>query len=208
MTLKNRLYVKKELKATSISTENDIDLVTELKPETALEQLLLQQDEFVQGLLWGKPRYGHPEGQIYKHIQEVFQNINKIAISEEDRNRLRIITLAHDTFKYKEHKGSPRDWSKHHSILARKFLEQFCEDQIILEITELHDEAYYCWRAKHLYQKPEKGAKRLSHLLNRLGDNLQLYYLFFKCDTMTGDKNQAPLNWFESSIPGINVVDF
>lgn len=208
MTLKNRLYVKKELKATSISTKNDIDFVAELQPETTLEHLLLQQEAFVQGLLWGKPRYGHPEGQIYKHVQEVFQNINKIDIHPEDRNRLRLITLVHDTFKYKEHKGTPRDWSRHHSILARKFLEKFCEDQIVLEITELHDEAYYCWRAKHLYQKPMKGAKRLKQLLNRLGENLQLYYLFFKCDTMTGDKNQAPLNWFESSIPGITVVDF
>ena len=35
---------------------------------------------------------------------------------------------------------------------------------------------------------------------------LQLYYLFFKCDTQTGDKTQAPLKWFEREVPGIEVM--
>jgi hypothetical protein len=90
---------------------------------------------------------------------------------------------------------------------ARRFAEQFIEDPVILDIVELHDEAYYCWRMKHLYQQPEAGARRLSRLLARIDHQLQLYYLFFKCDTCTGDKNPAPLKWFESAIPGLEIVD-
>lgn len=206
--LKNRLYVKKEFKATNEAILKEIDLKAELSPETDLEHLLLEQEEFIKGLLWGIPRYGHPEGQIYKHIQEVFQNIEKVASNPLERSQLRLITLVHDTFKYKEHKGFPRDWSKHHSILARTFLEQFCQDEVVLDVVELHDEAYYSWRFQHLYHQQQKGEQRLERLLNRIGENLQLYYLFFKCDTMTGDKNQAPLLWFEETIQGIEVVGF
>ena len=36
--------------------------------------------------------------------------------------------------------------------------------------------------------------------------NMQLYYLFFKCDTSTGDKNPAPMKWFEKTMKGIDVV--
>ena len=85
-------------------------------------------------------------------------------------------------------------------------MEDFTSDQAVLDVIELHDEAYYCWRMKHLYQQPEAGTRRLRKLLARLDDQLQLYYLFFKCDTSTGDKNPAPLVWFEQTIPGIEIV--
>jgi len=74
-------------------------------------------------------------------------------------------------------------------------------------VIELHDEAYYSWRCQYLYHNQAAGEKRLAQLLERLGDNLQLYYLFFKCDTRTGDKIQAPLQWFEQNIVGIEIVE-
>ncbi|MEZ4935772.1 MAG: hypothetical protein R2788_27005 [Saprospiraceae bacterium] len=30
----------------------------------------------------------------------------------------------------------------------------------------------------------------MNKLINRIGQNLQLHYLFFRCDTMTGDKSK------------------
>jgi len=184
----------------------NIDLYAILKPETSLENQLLQDTDFLAGLFWGVPRFGHPEGEIYKHIKEVLQNIDCLDISAEDRKRLRIIAFVHDTFKYLEDKRRPRDWSKHHSIYARKFTERYTNDQILLDIIELHDEAYYSWRLQFLQKDIPSGTLRLNALLDRLGPSIQLYYLFFKCDTQTGDKNQAPLQWFESKVPGIQVV--
>ena len=179
-----------------------------LKPETELERQFLLDPAFREGLFYGKPRYGHPEGQVLYHIPEVLANVDKLVISKDNRRKLRIITFVHDTFKNIEDKNEPRDWSKHHSVYARKFLARFTDDKSLLTITEMHDEAYYCWRLHALYRKPEKSQERLQKLLDAVGKNLQLYYLFFKCDTQTGDKIQTPVRWFEKTVEGIEVVHF
>ncbi len=186
-----------------------IDLHTELHPETPLEKQLLCMPEFVKGLFWGVPRYGHPEGEVYKHVKEVLENIDHLPVDAQMRERLRQIAFVHDTFKYMEDKGQPRDWSKHHGVLGRRFLEQFTDDQVVLTITEFHDEAYYCWRHIQLHQQPEVGETRLQKLFETIGtEHLQLYYLFFKCDTRTGDKIQAPVKWFEKTVQGIQIINW
>ncbi len=139
---------------------------------------------------------------------EVNENIDRLPVDAKTRETLRIICWVHDTFKHIEDKGSPRDWSKHHSIYARKFLERFCQDEYLLNVVELHDEAYYCWRLAYLYHDLRQSEDRLTALRERVGPYWQLYYLFFKCDTSTGDKNPAPLIWFEETMEGIQVVDF
>jgi hypothetical protein len=177
-----------------------------LRPETALEYAIVNHPDFSVGLFWGEPRYGHPEGKIIYHIREVLDNIDKLALNDADRQMLRIIALVHDTFKHKERKTIPRDWSKHHGIYARHFMEQFMDDEGILDVIELHDEAYYCWQLEKLKGNKAVANDRLSYLMSRVGDNLQLYYLFFKCDTRTGDKIQSPVKWFEQTVRGIQLV--
>ncbi len=193
----------KETRAESLSV--DLELV--LQPETPLERSILKDKPFRRGLLWGVPRYGHPEGEVYKHIRDVFDNIDRLTIDQLSRERLRLVALVHDSFKHKENKRRPRDWSQHHGVLARDFLSNFTDDEVALKITEIHDEAYYVWRLKVLYKREAEGRQRLIKLLEQLGENRQLFYLFFKCDTCTGDKIQSPLKWFENNIPGIEVVD-
>lgn len=179
-----------------------------LIPETALEKHLLGQSEFRHGLLWGEPRFGHPEGKVVLHIREVLDNIDQIpGISPSERQRLRLIALTHDTFKYAEDRSRPRDWNRHHGLLARRFLEPYTDDSAVLDIIETHDDAYYAWLTqKHPHLQSEIGHKSLDALLERVGHSIQLYYLFFKCDTQTGDKTQASLKWFERTVPGISVV--
>ncbi len=184
------------------------DLSEKLNTESELESRFLKDPDFVKGLLWGLPRYGHPEGQVYKHINEVTLNIDRLDPDPETRSKLRFIAFVHDTFKYLEDKSSPRDWTKHHGAIARRFAQQYTDDASLLNIIELHDEAYYVWRMRHLYNKERESEIRLQKLLTILGDQLQLFYLFFKCDTMTGDKTPAPLLWFESYIPEITLADF
>ncbi len=178
-----------------------------LRPETELEYAIVNHPDFSVGLFWGEPRYGHPEGKIIYHIREVLDNIDRLSLNDADRQVLRIIALVHDTFKHKERKTIPRDWSKHHGIYARHFMEQFMEDEGILDVIELHDEAYYCWQLEKLKGNRAVANDRLSYLMSRIGDNLQLYYLFFKCDTRTGDKIQSPVKWFEKTVRGIQLVN-
>ena len=56
------------------------------------------------------------------------------------------------------------------------------------------------------YQQPIQGQARLDQLLTLLGEDLQLYYVFFKCDTSTVDKNSAPLKWFEKEVKDISLI--
>ncbi|MCP9234357.1 hypothetical protein [Lewinella sp. JB7] len=179
-----------------------------LDPETPLEARFLQDEEFRRGLVWGVPRYGHPEGTIWRHIIEINRNIDALPVCPDTRRKLRIVSFVHDTFKHVEHRGNPRDWSKHHSVYARNFLARYVDDPLLLNVVELHDEAYYCWRLSHLYGKVSEAESRLEQLRERVGDYWQLYYLFFKCDTSTGDKNPAPLIWFERHVEDIEVVRF
>jgi len=185
-----------------------LSVVSLLKPETSLEKKLLSIPEIETGLQWGKPRYGHSEGKVLFHIKDVLDNVDRLPIiSPQSRERLRIIAMVHDTFKYKESGGRhPRDWNMHHAVIARRFMEQHTTDRSLLNVIQWHDEAYYCWRLSNVYRNPSDGKARLAKLIDRIGGDLQLYYEFFLCDTKTGGKNQAPIKWVEENFPGISPV--
>jgi hypothetical protein len=180
--------------------EDESELIPLLRPETELERRLIEHQEVCRGLMWGEPRFGHPEGKVALHVREVMDNIERLELASADRERLRLIALAHDAFKHLEDKSVPRDWSRHHAVLARQFLESYTSDPAVLEIVEHHDEAYYAWRSIYVHRNPKEGQRRLERLLNLMGRRQRLYFQFFKCDTETGDKNQAPLRWFEGIV--------
>jgi HD domain len=199
-------------------TTANIDLKTTFVPnlmadevlnmETHLEKKLLDFPEYLEGLFWGKPRYGHPEGQVLYHIRDVLDNIERVTLSALDRERLRLVALVHDTFKYIEDRSAQRNWSQHHSVLARRFFEKISDDKVILDLLELHDEAYYAWRF-HKAGCFGESERRLEKIMHHFGNDLQLFYTFFICDTSTGDKDPTPLYWFESLfVDKIKKVDF
>jgi len=169
---------------------------------------LLRNAVFQKGLFWGIPRWGHPEGHVIYHIREVLNNIDKLDISTECRRKLRLVAFVHDTFKYAEHRGNPRDWTRHHAVLARNFMEEYVAKKPLLDIIEFHDEAYYIWIEFHIKKNEAKGKERMEKFLERFSDSLQFYYYFFKCDTETGDKTLEPVKWFEKTFKGIKVVKF
>ena len=202
------LFSKKNFKNLINKQEQPPNIEGYLKPETDLERKLLQDKAWRKGVLWGKPRRGHPEGRVLYHIREVLDNVDKLGVKGKLREQLRFITLVHDTFKYKETYGWPRDWSGHHAHIARKFSENYIEEADVLKVIQWHDEAYYCWKRRFKQFNPKASEERLTELLLTIGKDLQLYYLFFKCDTQTGDKTQEPVAWFESTIEGIEIINF
>lgn len=193
-------------------SEEQKRLIEELiAPETALEKKLISREEYINGLFWGKPRYGHPEGNVIYHIREVLDNVDRIPnLDSGSRELLRIVTLVHDIFKYKEHeerKTQGRMPDNHHAHFAAEFIKEFTNNEALISIIRLHDEAYYCWKLLR-FDRLDDYEVKLSNLMDQVQDYIQLYYLFFKCDTQTGDKTQEPLLWFEKEIPGIDVVEF
>ncbi|HFA47757.1 MAG TPA: hypothetical protein ENJ95_01920 [Bacteroidetes bacterium] len=184
-----------------------IDFVPLLKPETKFEENLLRQPEFIKGLNWGIPRFGHPEGKVGYHIREVLDNIDLLNADPATRQRLRIAAMAHDTFKYKESESTANGKRINHGLLARRYMERHTDDGPTLDLIELHDEIYFAWRHDALHGKPKEAIKRLDQLNDRVRADLKLHYLFFRCDTLTGDKIQAPRIWFEQKMAGYGIGD-
>lgn len=166
-----------------------------ITPETDLEKQLLRDAELTTGLNWGKPRKGHPEGSVEQHVVDVLANIDK----EEPydyRTSLRLIAIIHDSFKYKVDRSQPRIGNNHHAVIARQFAEKYITDKNILNIIELHDEAYNAWQVGSRKNNWEKAEYRALRLIERLGDSLELFCSFYKCDNATGTKRGDDYEWF------------
>ena len=165
--------------------------------EQELERHLQADSRWVRGAAWGAPRPGHPEGVVRLHIAEVLAIIDALGINAEDRRKLRIVALVHDTFKSEVVRASPRTGDNHHALIARRFVESYANDLDILEITELHDEAFYAWRSGARRRDWNRARRRAERLIERLGSRLGLYLAFFRADNAAGDKQAEPLRWFE-----------
>src|SRR5262249_15252438 len=168
-----------------------------IRPETDLETRICLDPEWQKGVMWGKPRPGHNEGQVIYHIAEVLANIDRLASSDEERRNLRLIALIHDTFKYRVDLTTPRVGENHHGKIARRFAERYLDDLVLLEIIELHDETFNSWRLGALKGRWGEAEARADRLIARLGNSLSLYVRFFRADTQTGSKEQDSLVWFE-----------
>lgn len=175
-----------------------------LHPHNRVEEALMNRPEWQKGLYFGRPRSGHPEGMVLYHVQEVLYNISLIDpfINDETHDKLRFIALIHDNFKYEAlyRTGQTIPPQRHHAYLARQFAARFTDDIQLLNIIEWHDNAYHIWRKSKQSGDWQTAERELHALAEALGEALQLFYLFFKCDTRTGDKIQQPLQWFESCL--------
>jgi hypothetical protein len=138
------------------------------------------------------------------HIVEVLANVDGVAVDPLDRARLRLIALIHDAFKYRVDRSLPRCGENHHAMLARRFAERYIEEEEILEVIELHDEAYNAWAKGRRSGKWDLAAARVRRLLVRLDGSVGLYTRFYRADNQTGSKDQAPLQWFERFTSGLS----
>jgi hypothetical protein len=87
------------------------------------------------------------------HVVEVLANVEDEAVNPRDRARLRLIALTHDTFKHLVDVRQPREGENHHAMIARRFAERYTDDAEVLDVIELHDEAFNAW------VKRERGGK-------------------------------------------------
>lgn len=169
-----------------------------IRPETDLETRIISDPNFIGGMMYGKPRKGHPEGFVISHIGHVLDNVDKYC-TNNSREALRLIAIIHDSMKYRVDRSRARVGENHHSMIARRFAEKYITDDAILDIIELHDDAFKFWCIGDGGNWDE-AEDNCVHLIERLGDNIWLYLDFYRCDNETGDKKSDDYLWFENFV--------
>ena len=187
--------------------ERNLTLCLMVDPETDIERRIVADPRWNAGVAWGEPRPGHPEGRVEAHVVEVLGNVEKLNLDPTERMKLRLIALVHDSFKNEVDYSQPKSGANHHAMIARKFAENFTSDDDVLELIELHDEAYNSWGIGSRHGDWGKAEARAARLLDRLGGRIDLYLAFYRADNAAGDKRQEPLEWFEKLADGRKDIE-
>lgn len=169
-----------------------------IDPRNELEKAILQDPEIQQGLKYGKPRDGHPEGSVENHIIEILERVDLRHDPPDETDKLRFAAIVHDAFQFKVDRRKPKIGENNHGMLARKFAERYISDKVLLDIIELHDAYYYMWikfEKKGIFSEEE-----FRKLADRTKDGLRLYLEFMFIDGTTGDKKIEPRIWFYNKL--------
>ena len=166
-------------------------------PETALERRIFADREWREAMRWGQPRAGHPEGSVAAHVAEVLQNVDRLALDADDRRRLRLVALLHDAGKRRVDRTRPQTRENHHARISRRLAERHLDDAELLELIELHDDAFNAWKRGRRSGSWDRAEERARRLIERLGPALPAYLRFYRADNATGSKDPRPLAWFE-----------
>lgn len=189
---KHKLYSLKQQFAMSVE-----EAISAIEASSNLERRILASEAWLEGVCYGKPRKGHPEGKIIYHVLEVLKNIAELDCSPEERKKLRLLAILHDSFKHMGSTDEPRIGSNHHGYFAKEFaLSLGIESTELLKVLELHDEAYYIWTNANKTKDWATAEVAARALLDELGEAKELYVKFYECDCKTGDKSHAPFEWF------------
>jgi len=127
-------------------------------------------------------------------LAELEENLARLksGLSEETFWKLKVLIHVHDTFKAEATKGVPIEHPSSHASLARRFLEEFCQEPDLLQMVQYHDEPFALWRQAS--QRGHCNQKRLQKLLENIQD-WTLFLTFLLVDGCTDGKDPEPLNW-------------
>ena len=152
--------------------------------------------DLLAGLAWGKPRGGHPEGQVGHHVADLLARIDRSGYRDM-RSPLRFVALVHDSFKYRVGRQLPRTGENHHAMRARRFAERFSDDERPLTVIELHDRPYAIWRGHG--RKPALHDRRFDDMMSKVADP-GLFLAFVELDGSTEGKSPEPTRWFREQL--------
>jgi hypothetical protein len=183
---------------------NATDLIPGFEPETELEQRVTAEPELLEGLAWGEPRAGHPEGAVGTHVSHLLETLDQSGETGERRELLRFMALVHDSFKYQVRDRLPRVGENHHAMRARRFAERFTDDERVLAAIEFHDRPYAIWRK--LQRRGKLDERALRRMLKRIPDP-DLFLRFIELDGSTEGKRPEPIEWFREELVQRGVID-
>lgn len=167
-----------------------------IEPETPAEARILADPRWQEGAAYEDAGSGHPEPCVGAHIRDVLDNVDEFFGDDPLRERLRLVALTHDTFKHRVRWFLP--WRDDHAKLARAFAAEHVDDPAVLDVVEVHDEAFRAWRHGRRTGRWADAEARAKRLIERLGDRLPLFLAFYRCDNATGDKSPRDREWFEA----------
>ena len=177
---------------------------TSVAPETDLERAVLADPVLQEGLAWGKPRSGHPEGTVGAHVEDLLETIERWGETGQRRQDLRFMAIVHDSLKYKVQNWRPRTGENHHAMRARRFAERYTDDERLLAAIELHDKPYNLWR------KVEHRGRMDEHAFNEMVDripDIDLFLRFVELDGSTEGKTHEPIRWLKSELAQRGVFE-
>ncbi len=174
-----------------------LDLIPGFQPEDELERRLAHDPVLLEGLAWGSPRPGHPEGAVGAHVSDLLRTIDAWGETGERRRELRFISLVHDAMKSEVKTWLPRTGENHHAMRARRFAEGYVGDERLLATIELHDRPYGIWRKSR--KRDGHARERLAAMSDRLPD-LGLFLRFVELDGSTEGKDPEPVEWVRSEM--------
>ena len=180
------------------------ELIPGFEPETELEREVSRQPELLEGLAWGEPRAGHPEGSVGTHVSHLLETLDASGETGDRRELLRFVALVHDAFKYKVRERLPRVGENHHAMRARRFAEGFTEDERLLATIELHDRPYALWRK--LQRKDRLDERGFRRMMKRIADP-ELFMRFIELDGSTEGKRPEPIEWFREELVRRGILD-
>jgi hypothetical protein len=173
------------------------ELLPCLTPENALEDAVTSDPELLDGLAWGEPRHGHPEGSVAHHVCDLLEEIDRRFEDGEHRSMLRFAAIVHDAMKYRVRDWLPKTGENHHAMRARRFAERYTGDDRLLGTIELHDRPYAIWR--RMQRKGHLDERAFEDMMAKVGDP-QLFLAFVEIDGSTEGKNPEPIEWFRDQL--------
>ena len=150
-----------------------------------------------EGLAWGKPRRGHPEGSVGAHVADLLATIERWGETGKRREELRFLALVHDALKNRVQHWRPKTGENHHAMRARRFAERYVDDERLLATIELHDRPYSLWRKERRRGRPDEHA--FTEMVDRIPD-IDLFLRFVELDGSTEGKNHEPLRWLKAEL--------
>ena len=173
-------------------------------PETELERALSADPVLQEGLAWGKPRRGHPEGSVGAHVSDLLQTIDRWGETGKRREELRFLALVHDALKNQVQNWRPKTGENHHAMRARRFAERYVDDERLLATIEQHDRPYSLWRRFSRSGRLDEHA--VSEMVDRIPD-IDLFLRFVELDGSTEGKNHEPIRWLRAELGRRGVFD-
>jgi hypothetical protein len=165
--------------------------------ETELERVLTADPVLREGLAWGKPRRGHPEGSVGAHVADLLETIERWGETGTRREELRFLALVHDSLKYQVQNWRPKTGENHHALRARRFAERYTGDERLLATIEQHDRPYNLWRKARRRGQTDQHA--FSDMIDRIPD-LDLFLRFVELDGSTEGKTHEPIRWLKAEL--------